>query len=105
MMSPRQLELSLRRQRLQLRCAEQRDALVRGAKRLAPAFAAADAVREGVDYLKAHPQWVAALVVVTLLWRPWGVLRWGRRGYLAWRGWRRIRGWLERVLPPAGREA
>lgn len=104
-MSPRQLELALRRQSLQLRCAEQRDALARSAKRLAPVFAATDALRNAVDYLKAHPQWVAALVAVTLVWRPWRVLRWGRRAYLAWRSWRRIRGWLERTLPPVSREA
>ncbi|GAB4447296.1 MAG: hypothetical protein OHK0026_13740 [Rhodocyclaceae bacterium] len=95
----------MRRERLQLRCAGQRDEIARAAQTFLPVFAAADALRAGLDYLKAHPEWVAAAAAAALILRPWGVLRWGRRAFLAWRAWRRLRVWLEAALPPLRRPA
>jgi len=97
--SARRLELALRRERLQLRCAAQRSELAATLRRFMPVFAAAEALRSAAILLKSHPEWLAAAAGVALVLRPWGLLRWGRRAFAAWRAWRRVSGWLERTLP------
>jgi hypothetical protein len=91
--NPELLELALAKQRLQLQSASQRDALVAAAAQMAPLFAAADAVREGVSWLRRHPQWLAGAVVAIAVARPGRVLRWAGRVLVAVRAWRSLRAW------------
>lgn len=91
------LELALRKQRLQLQSAAQRDALVSAGAGLLPILTAADRVRDGARWLGCHPEWVAGGVVVMLVARPSVVFRWARRSFFAWQAWRRVSQWrLER---------
>lgn len=92
-MSPRFLELALRKQRLQLQSAAQREALVAAAAGLAPVFAVADGVRDGAHWLNRHPEWLAGGIVALLVARPRAVLRWARRGFFAWQLWRKVGEW------------
>lgn len=73
-----------------------RAGLVADAQALRPAFTAADAVRDGLHWLRAHPLWLAAAVGLVVLSRPrrmlrwawrWGPRLWAVRG--AWQRWLR----------------
>lgn len=92
-MSPERVELALAKQRLQLQSAAQRDTLMAAAAGMAPLFAAADAVRDGANWLRRNPQWLAGAVVAFAVARPGRVLRWAGRVLLALRAWRRLRAW------------
>lgn len=87
------LDLALEKQRLQLKSAEQRGALMAAAARLAPAFAAADSVRNGIRWLRRHPEWVAGGLVTLLVVRPRALLRLAQRSFFAWQLWRKVAAW------------
>lgn len=93
-MSPRELELALKRQRLQLAAETERQALAKAVAELDPLFAAADHVAAGIAYTRRHPELVVAAVALlaainrrarAFLWR------WSKRGFVIWRFWRKIR--------------
>lgn len=102
-MSPRLVELALKRQRLQLLSAAQRDAFGYHAKTWAPAFAAADQVRAGINWLRRHPALPVAVLVALLVARPRTLLRLAGRGWFVWQGWKRLRGALMTALAVAPR--
>lgn len=94
-MEKRLIELSLQRGRLQERAAAQRAAL---AASLQPVLAAVDTAdrglvkaRQGVQYLKRHPMGVGLAVAALAAIRPQRAWRWGRRAFVAWSVWRKIR--------------
>lgn len=88
------LELALKKQRLQLRSAALRDELSINARALEPLCDAGDRVRDGIHWLGRHPEAVAGVVVALMVARPRAVLRWARRGIVAWRLSSKLRGWL-----------
>lgn len=96
-MSLNALELALKRQTLQLRAAEQRLTLRAELVALNPAFAVADTARAGWQWLKANPEWLVGGAVVLLVARPRAVLRWTRRGIVAWQLAREARRTLDAV--------
>lgn len=104
-MSPRLVELALKKQRLQLKSAILRDAFSYQAKAWAPAFAAADRVREGINWLRRHPALPIVVLVALLVARPSAMLRLAGRGWIVWRGVKRLRGALMTALAvvPGGR--
>lgn len=89
-MSPQQVELALKRQRLQLLCAVQRDAFAYRAKAWEPAFAAVDRVRQGVAWLRQHPALPLVALLALLVARPRRALRWARHGWFIWLTLRRL---------------
>jgi hypothetical protein len=93
-MSPRQLELALRKQRLQIRSASLREELAGQLAVFEPALAVGDRVRAGARWLRGHPEAVAAAAVAMAVARPHAVFRWARRAVFAWRALARVRGWL-----------
>jgi hypothetical protein len=97
-MSPRSVELALKKQRLQLKSAILRDAFAYQASSWAPAFAAADRVQAGIRWLRRHPALPIAVLVALLVARPRAMLRLAGRGWLVWRGLRRVRGALVTAL-------
>lgn len=97
-MSPRQLELALRRQRLQLEAASQRRTIAEEAGGLVPLLAAGDRVRAGMHYLRQHPEWVVAAALVVVVVKPRAAFRWARRGVLVWQISRRARRGVDRLL-------
>lgn len=94
-MNPRQVELALKKQRLLVRSGSLRENFGTYATAWMPLFAAADRVRAGLDWLRRHPLLPVASLVVLLVARPRGVLRWARRGFFAWQALRRLRTALE----------
>jgi hypothetical protein len=103
-MNPRQIELALKRQRLQLAAAEQRLALDADIdalhQQLRPVLAVAQAVRSGAHYLRQHPQWVIGGALVVGIARPRFLLRWLRRALVAWQFARQVRRTLADLPTP-----
>ena len=69
-MSPRLVELALKKQRLKQKSAALREAFGAQAGSWSPAFAAADRVRTGFDWLRQHPALSIAVLVAFLVARP-----------------------------------
>lgn len=90
-MSPQQLELALKKQRLLMRSGALRKNFGQYATAWKPVFSAADRVRRGLHWLRRHPALPVAVLVATAVARPRGVLRWARRGWFAWQALRKLR--------------
>ena len=97
-MSPRQVELVLKKQRLQLRSAALRGDFSAYAAGLKPAFALADRGRAALCWLRRHPLVPLAVAAALLAARPRAVLRWAQRGFLAWQTFRKLRSVLQLAL-------
>lgn len=98
-MTNREIELALKRGRLQERIASQRSTL---AAQSVPIFGALETTdralamgRSGIEYVKHHPGQVGAAIAVLAILRPKRVWRWGRRAFVAWSVWNKLRGRLE----------
>jgi hypothetical protein len=87
------IDLALQKQRLQLKSAEQRGAMVAAAMQLAPAFAVADGLRDAWRWLRRNPEWLAGGIAVLLVVRPRAVWRLAQRSLFAWQVWRKLREW------------
>lgn len=98
-MNPKAVELALKKQRLQLQAAAQRVVILRALETTFPAFGAAEKIRAGLRWAKAHPEWLVGIGVALLVARPRGFFRWARRGFFAWQSLRRLRMAVESVLP------
>ena len=90
-MSPELVELALRKQRLQIRCAEQRTELVRHAEAFTPLMRGVDRVMDGVAWARNNAPILSGTAVFLLVVRPRFVLRWARRGWVGWQLVRRVR--------------
>lgn len=93
------LELALKRQRLQIASASLRSDFGRHAIGLAPVFGAADCAVEGARWMGRNPQLVIAAGVALAVVRPRRAWRWGRRAFIGWQAWRRLREYLDRRQP------
>lgn len=98
-MPNREIELALKRGRLQERIAGQRAMLAAQAAPIAAALASTDRAvaigRAGIAYVKRHPVGVGAAIVALAILRPRRVWRWGRRAFVAWGIWKKLRHRLE----------
>lgn len=103
-MQQRLIELQLQRGRLLERIANQRAALARQSRPLTGALHVGDRVSEIARDCKRtaleHPLTLALAIGVVVVIRPRTVLRWARRGFVAWRSWSAIRSALSRYLAP-----
>lgn len=90
-MTPRQVQLALKRQRLEFEAAAQRHEFAESLRPFLPAFSAVDGVNRGIHYLKAHPEIPAVAAVALFILRPRRAFRWARRGVSAWRLWGNLR--------------
>ncbi|MBU6441398.1 MAG: hypothetical protein KGJ03_12795 [Betaproteobacteria bacterium] len=108
-MPPEEVQLLLRKQRLQLRIAQQRVACLGLLEQAEGLMSAAQRLRNlgaGLGgLLREHSTLAATLGSLFLLWRPRGALRWLRNGWLLWLGLRRGRGRLQAWLRLLGRLA
>lgn len=84
-MRARQLELALRKQRLQLQCEAERAALAAHVAGLAPAFKVVDGTLAAVDWLRAQPRLLIGAAAAVMFLRPRWMWRWGLRGFSLWR--------------------
>lgn len=97
----RLLAVQRRRSELLARCASDRLAVAALAEQWRVPLAAADRVVSAVHYVRAHPVLVAAgagaLMLVRrsgfLSARGGGLVRWVRRGVVAWRAYAALRQW------------
>ena len=48
-------------------------------------------VVRAMDYARAHPMTLAAALAVLTVFKPRTSLRWIKRGFVLWRGWRTVR--------------
>jgi len=96
--SPKLVELALKRQRLQMQSAALRAAVADHAAAWTPAFAAVDRVRLGVAWLRRHPALPVAALVAVLVVRPRAVLRLAGRGWLIWGTLKQLRATAESIL-------
>lgn len=99
-MSPRQVELALKKQRLRIRSAVLRGDFSAYAAGCKPAFRVADRGGSVLCWLRRHPLVPVAAMVALLVARPRAALRWAQRGFFAWQTLRRLRGALQPALPP-----
>ena len=98
-MNPATLELALKKQRLQIAGDTLRKDFGRHAGGLRPVFSGADVAVDAAYWLRAHPQVVVAAGVALLVAKPSRVWRWGRRAFVGWQAWRKLRALLE-TRPP-----
>jgi hypothetical protein len=87
-------QIHARRERLLARSAAQRDELALLLAPLRPPLAVADRGIAAVQYARAHPGLVAIAAVVVVVLSPKRALRWARRAFAVWRGYR----WAARAL-------
>lgn len=98
MASERQRALELRRQQLQWRSAELRQALVQQAQPLAEPLRWVDRVRGAWAWLGHHPEVPLIAVAALVVLRPSRTLRWASRLWWAWGALGRI----QRLMGPQG---
>ena len=84
--------------RLAERIAAQRIRLAGQVHDLQPLFSLADRGIAVVKTLRAHPGWTALAFGIVLALKPGRMLRWLRRGAIAWRTWRWARGAISQYL-------
>lgn len=84
-MNPQRMRLALARERLLERSRLLRGIAVEQSAALSPALRFGDSVRDGVQWVRLHPEVIAAAAVGIFLLRPRRVWRWGLR---LWGGWR-----------------
>ena len=89
-MNEKRLVLAERQGALKARIALQREQLAAHAWPLEEALALGDKAVAGADWVKANPVPVGAAVAVVALLKPARAWRWAKRGFLAWRGWRKV---------------
>lgn len=85
------LQLAHRHGALKARIDAQRETLARQAAPLESALSVADKAVAGVDWLKENPVAVGTVVAVLAILKPSRAWRWGRRGFIAWRGWEKLK--------------
>lgn len=90
-MNAKLVELALRKQRLQLRAADQRAALVRYAGGVQPVLRGVDRIADGIRWSRDHAPILSGIGVFLLVARPRATLRWARRGWVGWQVARRVR--------------
>lgn len=90
-MSPRLVELALKKQRLQIRSAALRADFSSHAAAWRPVFAIADQGQAALLWLRRHPAVPVAVLVALLVARPRVLLRWLKRGFFAWQALAKLR--------------
>ncbi len=97
-MQERLIELHQQRGRLLERIAQQRQTLALQFEPLRAPLALperlAQKFRQGQQFVLEHPYVVTTAVLAIAVFRPGFAWRWARRGLVAWRTWRTLRGLL-----------
>jgi hypothetical protein len=100
-MASREIELAQKRGRLQERIAQQRSLIAAHMAPVASALATADRTlavgRAGITFVKRNPLQVGVAFAVMAILRPRRMWRWGRRVFVAWGLWRKLRDRLHTV--------
>jgi len=86
------IRLAERRERLVARAAAQRMALAQSIEPWRIPLAVADQGLAALRFLKRHPAWIVGGGVLIAALRPVRVVKWLRRGWVAWQLMHRLRG-------------
>ena len=98
-MNRRLAQRYVRRERLLAQAAAQRDEVALLLAPLAGPLALADRGVAAAAYLRAHPELVLIAATALVVLSPKRALRWARRSYAVWRGYRWAAGALARARP------
>lgn len=90
--------LRAKRERLVARAAVQREEIVLLAKRWEKPLAVADRGLDALEYVRARPGLVIAAVAIVAVLQPRRAIRWARRIWAAWRGYRWVSGLVARAI-------
>lgn len=90
MIGARRKRLLARREQLLLRSTVLRYRMGHQARAWQAPLAVADGVGDSLRWLRANLAWPSAALGLLAVTRPRLVLRWGVRGWAAWRWWRRV---------------
>ena len=93
-MNQRLVAIETKRARLLERAAREREQLAQALQSLAQPLAFADRCVNAVRYVASRPPLVAAAVFVFALLRPRRAIKWARRAFGMWQGYR----WLSRRI-------
>jgi hypothetical protein len=93
-MNDRDLELALKKQRLQMRSEELRRQIGERIAAASPLLTGAAKLRDAFAWLRAHPLLPIAVAIAYAVARPGRAWRWGRRAFTAWQLLKRIAGWI-----------
>lgn len=100
-MRPEAIDLMLRKQRLQWRAAQQRQACVEMLDEIDSGLSNLGRLQDGLSALRAllrrHALGLSLAGAALMVWRPRGIVRWLRRGWLVYWGAKRLRGSLGAV--------
>ena len=91
------IELTRRKERLIARAEAQRLALGAAFRDLQRPIGVVDRALAATRFLRAHPVLVAAIVAALVVFRRRSVMGLAARGLAAWRAWRAVVPWLERL--------
>ena len=100
-MDTRQLDLALRKQKLQLRADAQREDLSRRLDGIDGALERADGLREHLAWAKERIPVLSVALITVLLVRPRFTLRLAKRAWVGWLLVRQVRGGRLSALLPA----
>jgi hypothetical protein len=92
-------QIHARRERLVAKAAAQRDEVALLLTPWAAPLALADKGVAVATYVRAHPGLVLAAVAALVVLSPKRALRWARRGFVVWRGYRWAVAALARARP------
>lgn len=95
MAGARRLRLLVRREVLLQRSTALRGQIGLQAQPWRRPLAWADRARDGLGWLREHPEWPVGAGVALLVMRPKRLLRWTVRGWAVWRLWRRWAPWVQ----------
>lgn len=90
------LDLALKKQRLLMASAAQREQLALHAAGVQPLFSGADKVVTGLLWLRQHPLLIAASSAAVFILRPRFLVRLATRGYSTWQLIQAFRGRIRR---------
>lgn len=98
-MTPRLVELALKKQRLQIRADQQRTEMCGHLRGIESALDLVDRARDQVRWAREHVPLLSSVVLIVALVRPRATLRVARR---AWLGWIVFRKLGQRFAPALG---
>lgn len=98
MFAARQIELAGRRERLITQAELQRARIAAAARRWEKPAGVVDRGIEVARFLKSHPLLLAAAVGSAVVLGRRSLLGWVGRGFVAWRAWRSVGGWVRRLM-------
>jgi len=87
-------EIRTRRAHLMARAAVERERFSLQIKVWEAPLALLDKSVAAAGYVRRHPQWMIAAVLLLAILRPKRAISWARNGLIAWRSWR----WISETL-------